>query len=119
MGKKLDERQKEYMLQVGSRIRFCRENKGLSQAELARLVGYEGRSAVNKIEAGQRNVTTALISKFAQCLGTSPAYLMGWTDDPTLNAQRQSTENEIINLVQTMSEDEKQMLLKIIKGIKG
>ena len=35
---------------MGDRIRKARLEKGLSQAELAELLGYKSRSSINKIE---------------------------------------------------------------------
>lgn len=37
---------------IGERIKFRREELGMSQEELAHKIGYKSRSAVNKIETG-------------------------------------------------------------------
>jgi transcriptional regulator with XRE-family HTH domain len=66
---------------IYERIRALREELGLTQEELAQKVGYRSRSSINKIEAGQRDINQSQIKDFADALGVSPAYLMGWTDE--------------------------------------
>lgn len=68
---------------MGDRIRKARLEKGLSQAELAELLGYKSRSSINKIEVEGRDIPRSSIVKFAQVLGVTPSYLMGWEDDKT------------------------------------
>ena len=66
---------------IGERIKHRREELGLSQDELARLVGYKSRSSINKIELGFRDLTQSKIKKIADALQTSPSYIMGWLDE--------------------------------------
>lgn len=65
---------------IGVKIKSERERLGLSQAELARRVGYT-RAAVNKIEKGERDIPRGKVVKFAQVLGVNPSYLAGFTED--------------------------------------
>ena len=37
-------------MKIGERIKYRREQLGLSQDELARRLGYKSRSSINKIE---------------------------------------------------------------------
>ena len=53
----------------------------MSQAELAEALGYSDRSTIAKIEKGINDITQSKIEAFAEALHTTPAYLMGWTDD--------------------------------------
>lgn len=48
----------------------------MSQEELAKLVGYEGRSAISKVESGERDISQSMIAKYASALGVSPTYLL-------------------------------------------
>lgn len=66
---------------MGDRIRKARLEKGLSQAELAELLGYKSRSSINKIEVEGRDIPRSSIVKFAQVLGVTPSYLMGWDNE--------------------------------------
>ena len=43
------------MLELYRNIKRIREEKGMSQDELARLVGFKSRSSINKIEMGVKD----------------------------------------------------------------
>lgn len=78
---------------IGDRIRIAREKKGYSQADLAELVGYKSRSSINKIEKEGRDIPRSSIVKFAEVLGVSPSYLIGWEDEekPKVNDSSELT----------------------------
>ena len=61
---------------IYERIKYLREEKGMSQQELAELVGFKTASAVNKIELGIRDINQSRVKAFAKALGTTTAYLM-------------------------------------------
>ncbi|MCD7722518.1 MAG: transcriptional repressor LexA [Clostridiales bacterium] len=65
---------------VYEKIRYLREQQGMSQQELADKIGYKSRSTINKIELGQRDLTQSKVAAFAKALGVSFAYLIGITD---------------------------------------
>lgn len=60
-------------------IRKLRIEKGISQDELAQLIGYKDRSSITKIESGKVDLAQSKILLFAKVLGTTPAELMGLT----------------------------------------
>ena len=68
---------------IGKNIRRAREALGWSQEELARRMGYKGRSAITKIESGINDIPQSKIAVFARVLGTTPAALLGLVDDET------------------------------------
>ena len=68
---------------IYDRIKFLREQLGLSQQELAEKVGFKTASAVNKIELGLRDINQSKIIAFAKALNTTPSYLMGWDEEKT------------------------------------
>lgn len=70
---------------IYDRIRKLREEKGMSQQELAERVGFKTASAVNKIELGLRNINQSKVSDFAKALNTTTSYLIDGEDRP--NAQ--------------------------------
>lgn len=76
------------MIDLYRNIKQLRENKGLSQDELAKKTGYTSRSSIAKIEKGEVDLPRSKIIAFAEALDTTPGYLMGWTDIPS------SPENE-------------------------
>lgn len=69
-------------IELGKRIKERREHLKLSQEQLAKKMGYKDKSAISKIESGQRDLNQAKIQKFADVLLTTTSYLMGWVDDP-------------------------------------
>lgn len=60
----------------------------ISQDELAKQTGYSDRSSIAKIESGKVDLSQSKISMFAKALNCSPAYLMGWTNDPALSEKQ-------------------------------
>lgn len=75
---------------VGDRIRYIREERGISQEELAKKLGLKDKSSVCKIERAGDNVSTKSVCKYAEALNTTPSFLMGWIE-------RESDYNEIDN----------------------
>lgn len=83
-------------LSIGQRIKQQREAIGMSQEELAQKLGYRSRSTINKIESGINDITQSKVIEFAQALGTTPAYLMGWEDETEKQTKSNATlENNI------------------------
>lgn len=64
-------------------IKRLREQLGLSQDQLAKLVGYNDRSSIAKIESGKVDLTQSKVAAFAKALHVAPAQLMGLgNEDP-------------------------------------
>ena len=67
------------------KIKMLRKQKKISQEKLAILTGYSDRSSITKIEQGKVNISETKITLFANALGTTPAYLLGWEDENVEN----------------------------------
>ena len=68
---------------IGGRIRALRESLDMTLEQVGDIVGV-GKSTVRKWETGAiANMRRDKIAGLAKALHTSPAYLMGWTDDAT------------------------------------
>ena len=65
---------------IGDRIRRKRIANGWSQEELAKRMGYSNKSSITRIEKGYNDVSQSKIVKFANILGTTIEYLMGWEE---------------------------------------
>ena len=65
------------VLELYANIKKFREARGMSQDELARLVGFKSRSSINKIELGVNDITQSKLVAIANALHTTPAVLMG------------------------------------------
>jgi len=63
-------------MKFGEKVRKIRKEKGMTQDELAKRVGFESRSSIAKIESGDRDTTQTMIFKLANALGVTASYLM-------------------------------------------
>lgn len=68
---------------IGERIKARRNELKLSQRELCQKMGYSNHSTIGKIEAGKVDIPQSRIVQFAEVLGVSVAYLMGWEENNT------------------------------------
>lgn len=66
------------MTRIGKNIMDRRKEIGMTQEELARIMGYKSKSSINKIELGKSDIPQSKIKLFAEALGTTPGDLMGW-----------------------------------------
>lgn len=64
------------MSSVGERLRLAREQSGLSQGQVARMLSMH-RPTVSEIEAGRRRVTAEEIAIFSRIYEVSVAWLSG------------------------------------------
>jgi len=84
-------------IEIGKRIKYRREELGMTQEELAELTGYKSRSSINKIEMDGRGLPQKKIVSFADALKTTPAALMGWEkQEQTANAMTIVTHNALM-----------------------
>ena len=70
------------MTTIGERIKKRREELNMTQAELARILGYKSRTSVYKMELGERGLPQKKIKQLAEALHTTPEYIMGWEEKP-------------------------------------
>ena len=68
---------------IADRIKQKREEKHLSQEDLAKICGYADKTSISKIENSGDNVTLKKIKRIADALGVTHRYLMGWEESPT------------------------------------
>lgn len=66
------------MVDLYKNIRLKREQLGMSQDDLAGLVGYTSRTSIAKIEGGKIDLPQSKVELFAHALHTTPAELLGW-----------------------------------------
>lgn len=69
------------MSKIGDRIKQRRIELGLSQDELATMLGYKSRSSINKIERDGQNLPQPKITQIARALNVKPSYIMGWEQE--------------------------------------
>jgi transcriptional regulator with XRE-family HTH domain len=71
----VDGKTDEFYVVVGKRVRAARENQDLSQATLARRIGFT-RSSVANLEAGRQRIALHLFVLIARALGVDPVILL-------------------------------------------
>ena len=80
---------------VGERVKELRTAKKMTQEELAKKLGYKSKSSVTHIENG-RDIPRQMVATLASLLGTNPAYLMGWSDNPEPLSEMQAHLAELV-----------------------
>lgn len=58
------------------RIKQLREANGMTQDDLAQLMGYSSRSSINKIELGKTDIPVSKLIVLAKLLNTTPAAII-------------------------------------------
>lgn len=68
---------------TGERIKMLRKEHNLTQEELGAKIGVQ-KAAIQKYEKGTvKNIKRDSLIKLAQCLETTPEYLLGWEEIPS------------------------------------
>lgn len=66
---------------IASRIKQLRHKEGLTQTDLAKLIGVSKQNLYKYENGIITNIPSDKIEALAQALNTTPAYLMGWEDE--------------------------------------
>ena len=103
------------------RIKELRQSRGLTLEQVADVVGV-GKSTVRKWETGMiANMRRDKIASLAQALGTTPEYLMGWTNKNVSPSEHELTEGEqvLLDLFRQIPEDQQPVVLAMIRAALG
>lgn len=103
---------------TGRRIKERRTALGLSADQLAEMIG-KNRATIYRYESDEiENFPLPVIDPLADALQTSPAYLMGWTDNPSPIVNEPAPEQEcdpererIANLFLSLTEENQKKLI--------
>ena len=111
------------MSTIGNNISRFRRELGMTQEDLAKLMGYKSKSTINKIELGINDIPQSKIVQFAQVLGTTPAELMGWEEDdkrdsPT-EADLSEGEKMLLELFRRVPKEQQTLVLQMIRVALG
>lgn len=96
----------------GDRLRKARQEKGLSQKELAGEVGTE-RHAIGRYEAGTPP-DVGTLWKLADRLGISAGYLVGHRDGPDRAEWLTADEREMLTRFRALDERGRQQVLEAL-----
>ena len=101
-------------MDIGQRIKNRRLELGLTQADLAKRMGYTNKSTIGKVENGNNDITQTKVVQYAHALNTTVAYLMGWEEeeDRAMKLAKDAVFHEELDpLIQEMPDNLRQALL--------
>ena len=93
---------------IGLRIKDRRTELGLSQAELAKKLGYSGKSMVSLIETGKRSLNASQIRPLAKALECSIDDLV---DGPA------SLDDQLTETLSRLTPDQKEAALRFLQSM--
>jgi len=103
---------------VLDRLKKCREEKGLSQAEMGQALEIT-RQAYNHYETGKREPPQDTLKKISEVLNVSVDYLLGRTDNKTNDdISFDDFTYAMYNESKELTDDQKDMLLSMAKTFK-
>lgn len=100
---------------IAKRLRVAREQAGLSQGQVAKLMGWH-RPTVSQIEAGQRRVSAEELSTLASHYRVSVTWLTMITDpeDDPVDPQLELAAREL----QRLKPDDLQRVIRLLNALK-
>lgn len=104
---------REQRSSIADRLRMARESAGLSQGQVAKLMGFH-RPTISEIEAGRRRVSADELTQFAELYGVETGWILSEqesdpSEDKILLAARQLSK---------MSGDDLNRLMKLVTMLK-
>lgn len=103
-------------MSIGEKIKIRRMELKWSQRDLSNKMGYSNHSTIARIESGTVDIPQSKIVKFAEVLGVSIGYLMGWEETEKKNdaiadiVLRLRTDDELFEIVNTLCKLDKEKL---------
>ena len=107
--------------EMSRKIKELRTAKNMTLEQVAKIVGV-GKSTVRKWETGMiANMKRDKIALLATALSTTPAYLMGWNEEESVQDTIALSENEqyILDLFRQVPENKQQMVIQMIQVALG
>lgn len=90
---------------IGNRIRCARESLGITQEQLGKLCGTTKQTIFKYENDIVTNIPMDRIETIAHHLRISPAYLMGWSDTPTLTPSNTTPTTDLSGTELTLFKD--------------
>ena len=69
-------------MNIGERIKWLRAQKKLTQEYVGERMGVD-KATIARYESGAIDIKRTVAIKLADILSSNPAYIMGWSDDPS------------------------------------
>ncbi|MFK7050997.1 HTH-type transcriptional regulator ImmR [Flavobacterium columnare] len=102
------------MSSFGKKLRECRETKGFSQSELAKILATN-HSIIGKYERDEVKPTIDVVKRLADTLETTVGYLLGETSQT--NILKNPVMLQRLNELDALPEDDKKCILYTLDGL--
>lgn len=99
------------MYSFGKKLKECREAKGLSQSQLAKILNTN-HSIIGKYERDEVKPTVDVIKNLAEALDTTAGFLMGESSD--MNVLKDPAMLKRLNELDKMDSEDKTHITKVI-----
>lgn len=108
-------------MKLGEKIRFARENAGLTQEELGKKCGTT-KQTIYKYEAGiVTNIPLDRLELIAAAIDVSSAYLMGWDEDAKseqlAGGELSEVKRSLIQFAQSLTDEQAALALRVLRSI--
>lgn len=114
-------------MSIGEKIKQRRMELKWTQRELCNRMQYSNHSTIARIESGKVDIPQSRIVQFAEVLGVSVAYLMGWEEeikkDPVGMAERHieilmdEDLNDIFDDFKTLTKQQKKIVKDLVHSL--
>ena len=101
------------MNKIARRLRLAREQAGLSQGQVARILNFH-RPTVSEIEAGRRKVSAEELAKFAKIYEVSTDWLTNSQNKNDLDARIELAARDLKKL----NKDDINKIIRLLSSIK-
>lgn len=104
----------------GARVRQLREQMGMTQEELALILGTD-QNQMSKYERGKNEPSASVLIRFSEVLNTSSDFLLGLSDvsAPPLrfSAELSADERHMVELYRSASPSQRKIILRAVTGM--
>jgi transcriptional regulator with XRE-family HTH domain len=97
-------------MDFSERLKNLRIEKGLTQVELAKMIGLASQSSYQKYETGGAKPRAIKIEKLASLFNVSVSYLLGETDIRSTS--------EILEIMETLTKENQDMVIDYAKMLR-
>lgn len=97
---------------IGDRIKARRKELGMTQDELARIMGFDGKSNISLIEHGRIEVSVSKLVILANALNTNVNYLLG------IPSEESSVKHEELCKAYEQADNETRAVVRRLLGLK-
>lgn len=115
------------MSKIGENIKKFREAKGLSQEQLANLLGYKSKSAISNWENGYNSPTDDKIQMMLDVFEVDANTLFGWDNAAQIKSDAEELANlilkdakikDLIDVLKDINSEDMELILNFAKRLK-